>query len=202
MSFKDHAPRLDFLRDSASSLNSASPSTAAYLMSVHNGIYRDEHKAFNQRQHETFCAACGAPRKAESTKTILIKNNKRKTAAQAAKGLPTNGVTIYQCLRCRRRTVRLGCKDPAQGNSAPKSMPHTAPTAPIVIPQLSTPPTVTAAPVSSSTDLAKTIKSAENASSKKRAKARKQGGLQALLAAKQSQTKASPSLDLFDFLQQ
>jgi hypothetical protein len=41
-------------------------------------------------------------------------------------------------------------------------------------------------------------KSADNQNSKKRAKARKQGGLQALLASKKS---AQPSLDLFDFLQ-
>ncbi|OQD90869.1 hypothetical protein PENANT_c001G11230 [Penicillium antarcticum] len=41
-------------------------------------------------------------------------------------------------------------------------------------------------------------KSADNQSSKKRAKTRKQGGLQALMASKKS---AQPSLDLFDFLQ-
>jgi ribonuclease MRP protein subunit SNM1 len=45
-------------------------------------------------------------------------------------------------------------------------------------------------------------KAADNASSKKRAKARKQGGLQALMAAKQTLTEPSQSLDLFDFLQQ
>jgi hypothetical protein len=38
----------------------------------------------------------------------------------------------------------------------------------------------------------------DNASSKKRAKARKQGGLQALLASKKS---TQPSLNLLDFLQ-
>ncbi|KAJ5256891.1 hypothetical protein N7478_012995 [Penicillium angulare] len=38
----------------------------------------------------------------------------------------------------------------------------------------------------------------DNVNSKKRAKARKQGGLQALLASK---PKTQPSLDLFDFLQ-
>jgi hypothetical protein len=41
-------------------------------------------------------------------------------------------------------------------------------------------------------------KAEDNAGSKKRAKARKQGGLQALLASKKS---AQPSLDLLDFLQ-
>jgi len=41
-------------------------------------------------------------------------------------------------------------------------------------------------------------KSGDNQNSKKRAKARKQGGLQALLASKQQ---AQPSLDLLDFLQ-
>jgi hypothetical protein len=42
------------------------------------------------------------------------------------------------------------------------------------------------------------LKTGDNASSKKRAKARKQGGLQALLASKKTN---QPSLDLFDFLQ-
>ena len=187
MPFSDHATRLGFLKDAASSLDSLSPSTAAHLMTVHNKIFYDESRPLNQRQQEASCGACGSIRAPESTKTIHIKKKiiKRSSAA-------SDGAIVYKCLRCRRRTVKPSRKEPVRPNASSKMAAAID----------STPPTaLTAVQQPDSTETKHTSKTADNANSKKRAKARKQGGLQALLASKQ-QSRASSSLDLFDFLQQ
>ncbi|KAL4943776.1 hypothetical protein BDV06DRAFT_129535 [Aspergillus oleicola] len=186
MHFKEFTPRLNFLKDSASSLASTSPSTAAYLMSAHNAIFHEDHKPLNKRLHDSFCGACGSSRKNEWTKIASIrKNTQKRVTSSLAKGLTPEGATVYKCLRCRRRTV-------TQTRAPSRAAPPTVPVSDSQQPTF-TPDQVTA-----------TSKTAGNASSKKRAKARKQGGLQALLANKQSQgdQSQSKSLDLFDFLQQ
>ncbi|KAL4923905.1 ribonuclease P Rpr2/Rpp21/SNM1 subunit [Aspergillus undulatus] len=184
MHLKEFAPRLSFLKDSASSMGSTSPSTAAYLMSAHNAIFHEDHKPLNQRLHDSFCGACGSSRNPEWTKVASIKKNTQKhVTSSLAKGLTPEGATVYKCLRCRRRTVTLP-RVSSRAASVTAPIPNSKSSA-------STPDQVSAS------------KSAENANSKKRAKARKQGGLQALLANKQSQggQSQSKSLDLFDFLQ-
>ncbi|KAI9373015.1 hypothetical protein BJX61DRAFT_542121 [Aspergillus egyptiacus] len=188
MHFKEYAPRLAFLKDSASSLSSSNPSTAAHLMSVHNSIFHEAHKPLTPRLHEAFCGACGSPRHKEWTKSASIKKkNPKRVTSSLAKGLTAEGATVYKCLRCRRRTV-----------TQPRPLSRTpAATVPLANSQPSTSTATTA-----QLDHASVSKTAENASSKKRAKARKQGGLQALMAAKQSKSGPSQSLDLFDFLQQ
>ncbi|RAL12959.1 ribonuclease P Rpr2/Rpp21/SNM1 subunit [Aspergillus homomorphus CBS 101889] len=197
MPLSDHAPRLEFLRSSASSLEAASPSTAAYLMSVHNSIIRDEFKPLNQRQQEAACGACGSLRNAKSTRTIQVAKRKKKPA-----GLSGEGATVMICLRCHRRTIKPSKKETLRSVAPPAAAPVTATlnsaeaqssTSTTPLSQQSTP-----APK----DQGKGVKSAENASSKKRAKSRKQGGLQALMASKQQSRSTSSSLDLFDFLQQ
>ncbi|BCS20434.1 ribonuclease P Rpr2/Rpp21/SNM1 subunit [Aspergillus puulaauensis] len=188
MHFKEYTPRLNFLKDSASSLSSTSPSTAAYLMSAHNVIFHEEHKPLNQRLHDSFCGACGSPRNSEWTKvTSIKKKNQKRATSSLAKGLTAEGATVHKCLRCRRRTV-------TQPRAPSKSAPVTVP---IVDSRPSSSAETPALPEQVSAS-----KTTENASSKKRAKARKQGGLQALLATKQSQSDSTKSLDLFDFLQQ
>ncbi|KAL2830543.1 hypothetical protein BDW59DRAFT_18388 [Aspergillus cavernicola] len=189
MHIKEYTPRLNFLKAAASSLSPTSPSTAAYLMSVHNTIFHEEQKPLNQRLHDNFCCACGSPRKGEWTKTALIKkNNQKRVTSSLAKGLTADGVTVYKCLRCRRRTV-------TQSRTPSRASPPPA-TVLIADSQSSASTATTALP-----DQMSASKTAENASSKKRAKARKQGGLQALLASKQSRTDSTQSLDLFDFFQ-
>ncbi|KAE8152901.1 hypothetical protein BDV25DRAFT_150365 [Aspergillus avenaceus] len=178
MPFSDHTPRLDYLKNAASSLESLSPSTAAHLMMTHNHIYLDEYKALNQRQQEACCAACGSNRNPEWTK--MIQRKKKNT-----KGKFPNGATIYKCLRCKRRTVK-----PSRTESV----------RPITTSDVST---TDASTLQSEPAVGNNLpnKTADNSNSKKRAKARKQGGLQALLASKQ-QSQSKSSLDLFDFLQQ
>ncbi|KAL3455451.1 hypothetical protein BJX64DRAFT_272420 [Aspergillus heterothallicus] len=187
MHFKEHIPRLTFLKDSAGSLSSKSPSTAAYLMSVHNSIFHEELKSLNQRLHDTVCGACGTHRKKDLTKITLKKKTQKQTSSASKKSLYPNGATIYKCLRCHRRTVtpaQTHLNDSLAGISTNDSRPSATNT------------------TTNRSDQVSVVKTTDNASSKKRAKARKQGGLQALLAAKQSRNESSQSLDLFDFLQQ
>ncbi|KAL4990117.1 hypothetical protein BDW68DRAFT_175273 [Aspergillus falconensis] len=182
MHFKEYTPRLNFLKDSSSSLSSTSPSTAAYLMSAHNAIFYEDHRPLNQRLHDSFCGGCGSPRRSEHTKVASVKKKSQtRVSSSLAKGLTADGASVYKCLRCRRRTVT---PSRVPSRVAPPIVPIVDPTAAKAQP-----------------DQFSASKTAENASSKKRAKARKQGGLQALLATKQSQSGPSKSLDLFDFLQ-
>lgn len=180
-------------------MNALSPSTAAHLMMVHNHIFLDECRPLNPRQQETWCGACGSIRNPETTKTIRIGKKRSLQRASAARGITAHGATVYKCLQCRRRTVKPSRVEaarpqvPSQMNAATK-------------PNLD-PPQAASTGESSSTQAPEAAEvnhpgKADNASSKKRAKARKQGGLQALLASKQKSQSNSSSLDLFDFLQQ
>ncbi|RAL01296.1 ribonuclease P Rpr2/Rpp21/SNM1 subunit [Aspergillus ibericus CBS 121593] len=199
MPLSDHAPRLEFLKSSASFLNALSPSTAAYLMTLHNGIIYDEFKPLNQRHHEAACGACGSVRSAAWTKTINIPKRKGKLSKSGTAVKPTcEGATILKCIRCRRRTVKPIRKEAGRSAMPAKAIPTTASTPEV---QSSAATASLSEPTSELTDPNRVNKAADNASSKKRAKARKQSGLQALMASKQQSRTHSSSLDLFDFLQ-
>lgn len=160
-----------------------STSTSSHLLATHSRRLHESSKSLNIRQQRDYCGACGSIRKPEWTKITEIK-------PKINKALPTSAsrrAAVYKCLRCRRRTVL-----PSQQDTAPKASLRTAPITTSSIqdanqgadqgqPSISTDP-----------------KSSGNQNSKKRAKTRKQGGLQAMLASKQQ---AQPSLDLLDFLQ-
>lgn len=191
MPVSEYTSQLNFLKDSASSLSSSSPSTAAHLLAGHNHILHNDFKSLNQRHQEYCCGACGTIRSPETSKTIQIKKKKSKRT-----GVSTDGTTIYKCLRCHRRTVKPVRKEPVRSKVLPK------PTTTTVEASVSTTASSTDKTVSEQSASSEPAnKTAENASSKKRAKARKQGGLQAMLASKQQSQSASSSLDLFDFLQ-
>jgi hypothetical protein len=145
-------------------------STSSHLLTVHSQLLHEASKSLNVKQKRDYCGACGSVRKPEWTKVTEIKAKKSKPVATST----SQGATVYKCLRCRRRTVlppkHIPAK-PSRASVATSSAPTKGPSDP---------------------------KSGDNQNSKKRAKARKQGGLQALLASKQQ---AQPSLDLLDFLQ-
>ena len=192
------APRLNFLRDSASALGSSSPSTAAHLLTEHNRILHDGLRPLNQRQQEFSCGACGTIRKPETTKIIEIKKKKSKQHASRS-----DGATIYKCLCCHRRTVKSHGKEPVRSK-----LPSRTATTITTTTTTTEPPESTPGPSAEKTVSQQAVpeqpanRTADNANSKKRAKTRKQGGLKALLASKQQSQPASSSLDLFDFLQQ
>ena len=190
MPVSEYTSQLDFLKDSASSLGTHSPSTAAHLLAVHNHILHNDFKSLNTRQQELCCGACGTIRSPETSKIIQVKKKRSRRT-----GISTDGATIYKCLRCHRRTVKPARKEPFRSKMPPK------PTMMTVEASISTTAPSTDKTVSEQSASESASKTAENASSKKRAKARKQGGLQALMASKQQSQSASSSLDLFDFLQ-
>ncbi|GAD99032.1 conserved hypothetical protein [Paecilomyces variotii No. 5] len=208
MALAESAPQLNFLRDSAQFLSSQSPSTSAHLLAVHNRVLYEQSRPLNHRQHETFCGACGSLRTPETTKRIEIKEKsvrskakKSNVAKPAASHDASQGAVVYKCLRCHKRAVQPIRKQAARRNiqSVPLTTSQPAVSSTASSTNKTTPQEATEAVTGS--DSSRTT--SENASSKKRAKARKQGGLQALLASKQrSQGQTSSSLDLFDFLQQ
>lgn len=176
--------RQNFLNTAAESLSSLSPSTAAHLLAVHSHILHEEAKLLNVRQQAHHCGACGSIRKPKWTKVTKIKPKRTKDLSSAS------GAIIYKCLRCHRRTVNPRRKAPA-----PKQSAAAATAAQGVFAETNSSQAV---PSGNATRPSKTT---DNASSKKRAKTRKQSGLQALLASKQ-RSQPSSSLDLLDFLQQ
>lgn len=188
------SPQLRHLGDAAALLSRTSPSTATHLLAVHTQILHEDSKSLNVRQQKHHCAACGSIRQARTTKSTEVKPRGNSRASHLES---SGGAKIYKCLRCHRRAV------------FPRRRTVSRP--------LSRFPTATASSTTTSLSLSTSAKepsqqnppsvtpdsqphnSAENANSKKRAKARKQVGLQALLDSKQQ--RSQPSFDLFDFLQ-
>jgi hypothetical protein len=174
-----------FLTQAASAVPLGS-STSAYLRGVHTRLLLEESKSLNARQKKDYCAACGSTREPQLCKVTEIKPKPSKPLESES---GSTGATVYKCLRCRKRTVlpsRKSPRIPVTKSSRAATVTSTRGSTPVGV------------DVKGSTSTSSDPKSSENQSSKKRAKARKQGGLQALLASRQ---RAQPSLDLFDFLQ-
>lgn len=186
-------PQLRFLSNAAELLTGHSPSTSAHLLAAHTQILHDDSKSLNVRQQKHHCGACGSIRQSKGSRITEVKPRGK---SLASKSESTGGAKVYKCLRCHQRTV-LPRKRPA---SKPPSRTPTATASPAPSTTLPKPTSAKASqqnPPSAAPE-PQSSKAAENTNSKKRAKARKQGGLQALLASKQ---RTQPSLDLFDFLQ-
>ncbi|KAK2754840.1 hypothetical protein FQN54_006733 [Arachnomyces sp. PD_36] len=200
MATADSQARLQFLKHSADILKVQSPSTAAHLMSVHNHALREGFNSIPPSLQRTSCGACGSFRVFEepsnSSTTPTDSNLHRRSHKPTAK----EG-SIYECPRCHRRTFPAVRKQKPLRKGQPSASTAKPPTTQ-PLPQTQNDSTPKAQPEVSSTPDPKSTTSG-NTSSKKRAKARKQQGLQALLAAGKdtSKTSSSTSLDLLDFLQ-
>lgn len=159
-------------------------STSAHLLAVHTRLLHEESKSLNVLQKRDHCGACGSIRKPQWSKVTEVKPKKNKPLTS---GSARTGATVYKCLRCCQRTVlpRRKSRNPVSKSSSREAT-STRGSTPVGV------------DVKGSTQVSTDLKAGDNQSSKKRAKARKQGGLQALLASKQ---RAQPSLDLLDFLQ-
>lgn len=206
MAANETALRLRFLQNSASLLSASGVSTAAHLMTLHNRLIHADSKPLKPRQHESWCAACGSPRDSAHTKVSKSRQRviSRKHDSESRDILEE--VVVYHCLRCHKRTTRRlqshAQKKRELSNTCVDAPPKTAPTNQ----HLSTAST-TQRPSPNTTNSSSTLETvkpaSDNANSKKRAKARKQSGLQALMASKQRSqaSNAGSSLDLLDFLQ-
>ncbi|KAJ5159526.1 uncharacterized protein N7482_006530 [Penicillium canariense] len=194
------APQLRFLSEAAALLAARSPSTAAHLFSAHTRILHDELRPLNSRQQKHHCGGCGSLRQPQGTRVTQVKPRAKTRVASKLGARSIGGATVYKCLRCNQRAInpRKGTAPKVSSKLSSRTLLATASTSPATpssIPSTSSPAeSSTPQAVPANTEPAKT---ADNANSKKRAKARKQGGLQALLASKKN---IQPSLDLLDFL--
>jgi RNase P subunit RPR2 len=181
--------RSNFLREAAHLLAVSSPTTAAYLGSVHDQLIEDAEVERQPKEvdalRRSFCGACGNPMIAGWSCKITHQADRMRVRKETkpVKGLTQpNKQIIYTCLRCERQTIQLlqtRLARHVRTSTARKALPS--------LPE----------PKQQVPEASKVVKSV-NASSKERKKARK-GGLAAMLEKSKSQTSSSGGLDLMDF---
>ncbi|KAI1754846.1 hypothetical protein F4782DRAFT_463293 [Xylaria castorea] len=201
---------LSFLMDAAHLLVSASPETSAHLMSERNSLMfnSDLDQPDVQRQH--VCSCCGHIMivglgdilKMDSRKTAREKRRHSSKQKKVEEGLPRSGCRkTLTCSKCGRYT-KINLPPPARISRRRSKYvlrpTMTAGAADAAMPTTSRSTSAPSVTVSSS----EPSKISANASSKKRAKNRKQG-LQALLQQQSSNSKsqAGLGLSLADFMQ-
>ena len=196
--------RLRFLNDSAHLIAIGSPTTSAVLGShydkllAENDLDLQASKKDQDSRRREVCSACGSLMIPGWSCHVIQENIKPKEAQRAKKfSRKSTGklekVKVYSCLRCHRKTVqhvlaresKVLLKKPIVSKS--QTILHVASAAPASI-----------------TEYASATPKSANASSKKRAKARKQGGLQAMLAKSKTEPLGPSSgdfgLDLMDLM--
>ncbi|WEW56887.1 hypothetical protein PRK78_002344 [Emydomyces testavorans] len=195
--------QLNFLKKSALMLSSDSPSTSAHLLAVHNRILHEQSKPISINQQREFCPSCGTIRLPALTCTVSTKSRVQKRARRGPSPLrklsDQESSVVYNCLRCHRQTIQPFKKQPRLSQPKKSSLTSSASDSLRAGSELDA-----RASRVNEVDPTKMKGSSDNASSKKRAKARKQQGLLAALAASKqqpSQTSPPTSLDLLDFLQ-
>ncbi|KAI9640637.1 hypothetical protein NHQ30_010937 [Ciborinia camelliae] len=192
MADSELAARLRYLNESAHFLATSAPSTSKYLMSQCNSLIFDHEIEQSDSQKRKSCGACGAIVILGRDVKLEVKSesSKKQQPRKKSAGASSEGkAIIYTCGSCNKRTrhrldaapaISRPKKGAVQHGAVSKSAP--VPTQTIAINAIATPST--------------------SASSKKRAKNRKLGGLGALLA-KQKASEASSSgfgLDLMDLM--
>ncbi|KAI9790876.1 MAG: hypothetical protein M1816_004637 [Peltula sp. TS41687] len=213
MATADTSKRLRYLDESAHLLNNASPAISAHLMSQFYKVGFDHEMDISDARRRAACGACGSLHIPGWTSSISTagKDPSKAKGSHASKKVTSSPdkeqkshrekKIIYACSTCGREThqglprrLRIEPKQPQV---------RTVESAASALQQVSRqrslrPPEGAGAVVSKS----KTI----NDSSRRRAKARKQGGLRALLSQKQAQSSSGNNkskdygLDLMDIL--
>lgn len=204
------ALRASHLHESAHLLARACPAISRHLRSELHGLSVDHSIDLSETQKAEACAACGnltvpgwtshtyidTPNKKHEAKAKKSgRNRPRKTAVPADRGDKdkTEKTMITECLICNRKTRH---SLPARAKSRSGGAEHGASSrGPVPVPR-TTDESTRASPTPLSS----------NASSRKRAKARKQTGLQMLLAKKRTEGHVTGDLssgfglDLMDFM--
>ena len=202
--------RMKFLDASAHYYSTLAPATSAHLMLERMAVAANNEATLAKRPgSDDACGACGTIRiPGLTSKTTIVEPTKSKKVShkrnkqrqsEATANRPTAKQLVVECLTCHRITPTP--LQPSQGHRVRRqrgsgsTATFGAQTAEPV--PLSTPAFTKQAPSSEKPVSA-------NSSSKKRAKTRKQGGLQAMLE-KSKESGKSPSgfaLDLMDFMKQ
>ena len=199
MSTADAEARLKFLKTVADQYAQCDPSTSAYLMSQHALAIQKKERAANKYSADTVCRGCSTTLIHGWTSRAAIINKDRPFEHQTTKQKkssrrkithPQEKFVKTECLRCHRFEERPLSQLP-RGRSNPPKISNSSSNAQ---------QTPSAAPAQQ--DLSKPTD--RNASSKLRAKARKQGGLHAMLEKSKAAASSSSGfgLDLLDLMKQ
>ncbi|KAI9722000.1 MAG: hypothetical protein M1812_001959 [Candelaria pacifica] len=195
--------RLRHLNDSAYLLATTSPATSSYMMSQYNKVALDHYLTLPEARRREVCGACGnimisgwsGHASLEKLGRPIVGNPIR----SSSKETPTGMIMIYECHICNRKTRQLFKKrNNVRQRQRRKSTLQSVPPPPsdgsaaiTIATSQQVPPSIKQSPV--------------NNGSRRRAKARKQSGLQAMLArTKATNTTGGCSenfgLDLMDLL--
>lgn len=188
--------RLRFLDRSARLLDGIAPATSAHLMLERNIVAEEYGRTLNEAQMHDFCQACGTIFRTDLTPSLdpldpgVTKLQGRNTVPDNV-SLGNHGDT--QCHACRRVVVRPSLR-PRQykRNDQTRVKASGRPCEAVILPP-------------SEQNMAESVKvTSANVSSKKRAKARKEGGLQAMLEkAKGTSSQSSiAGLNLMDLIKE
>ncbi|RDW66064.1 hypothetical protein BP6252_09699 [Coleophoma cylindrospora] len=172
--------RLRYLNESAHLLATAAPSTSRYLMSQCNALMFENEVEQPESHRRKVCGACG---------TVMVlgwaghlevetRRSKKKKASQA--GVAKARAMIYTCDSCGRKTRHHFNNPPPPRRN---------------ISSQAAQPVASLSSSSTSANQLEAVPSA-NASTKKRAKSRKQGGLGALLAKQKASDQLSSGFGL------
>jgi ribonuclease MRP protein subunit SNM1 len=192
MTSPEVSARLKFLNDSAHLFAITAPAVSRHVMSTYNALLSENNLEPTESHRRGTCGACGA---------IMIlgqgggldHSRQLKRPDKGRHNATRNKFIIYHCECCNKRTQ----------HGIPASLPRHKPRTKIAS---------DLAPVNSTKTASSSTKShllslpvaleTSNNSSKKRAKTRKLGGLQALLAKQKASQNKSPGfgLDLSDFM--
>jgi ribonuclease MRP protein subunit SNM1 len=194
--------RLKYINDSAHLLAISAPGTSAYLMSRCNGLMFDNELEQSDAHKQHVCGACGNIMILGWTGTRQIESLKVQKGRRNARAMMQNTssaqvkTVVCTCERCGRRTRR------SINTNIPRSLTTLNTT---YNPRASQTATPFKGPLLETHSAPRTPSSTSaNASSRRRAKIRKHGGLQALLEKnKETDTRVSGGgfgLDLFDLM--
>lgn len=187
MATPELSARLRYLNDTAHLLAATAPETSRYLMSQHNSLLFDSNVELPEAQNDNACGACGSIMILGWNGSLEFKQLGRKNIGVST---PRRRNAVYTCDSCGRKTRRYMPEPRQKVSSESKSAEAT----PVSATSSSGPPQKEKAPA---------LAQPASSNSKKRAKTRKQGSLQAILDKQKASQGASGSgfgLDLMDFM--
>ena len=201
--------RLKFLDNSAHLYSTFAPATSAHLILERITVAgNDENTPSKRATANVACIACGTIRiPGRTSRTTIVdptkskevspKRKKNRQSTETGKR-PAEKQVVVECLTCRRKT-----KTPLQTSQEHRVSRQRDSNAAATSGTTSTRSTLSSALAVGNLAPVSQKPVSANSSSKKRAKSRKQGGLQAMLEkSKRTGSSSSPVLDLMDLMKQ
>ena len=186
MASPELSARLRFFNESAHLLATTAPATSRQLISRCNALMTDNEPDTSEAQRLNACGACGTIMIVgwEGTKKMESQPARRGKGPRDGQAVKHTKALVYHCETCGKKTQSpLGTKLQAYRQNLTTSGLRSN----ITSQSITKPSPASSAPEAKS-------------SSKKRAKAKKRGGLEAILAAKKAGEYSGFGLDLMDFM--